>query len=307
MDPESQGRPSLDPSLLLPILLGGFSLLGILLVLFLGRFGAGQSAAPEADTATPFKYLLIGTEPGIASPETETSTPFEGDSVDQGMDDLSTQTAVSDPTAGSTSVSSTDMPSGSNSSPGSTSGGAAATTTQAISQPTSGPSPTALVILFGTPRATSTPLPLVVRTATPRPPTLPASTSTPVPTRNITLTPFLPYPNWYDDIDRDLSYSGWWEVRWSAPGAYQDTLHVSSTVGSQVRFRFTGRQLRILYQGGVGLGTLTARINGQDYSLDQSITATEWVLMDEQEASTYTVIITHTGTGPVNIDGIFVQ
>jgi len=77
-------QPSFDRELLLPILVGGFSILGIILVLLIGRLNASRAAFIVVDTETPFKYIFLGTEPinpteSLEASETEliTDLPFE--------------------------------------------------------------------------------------------------------------------------------------------------------------------------------------------------------------------------------------
>jgi hypothetical protein len=80
-------QPSIDRTILLPILIGAFSIFGILILLLIGRLNASRASLPVEETETPFKYIFLGTEPGLftESPEAteadllnETSTPFDG-------------------------------------------------------------------------------------------------------------------------------------------------------------------------------------------------------------------------------------
>ncbi|HMB21697.1 MAG TPA: hypothetical protein VKP08_02640, partial [Anaerolineales bacterium] len=60
-------QSSTGRELLIPILLGGFSILGIIAVLVVGR---SLNAPAEIDTtpsSTPFQYIFIGTEPAITT------------------------------------------------------------------------------------------------------------------------------------------------------------------------------------------------------------------------------------------------
>ena len=68
-------KPSFDRSFIIPIIHGIFSVFGICLVLLLGRLSASRGITVEEDTATPFKFVFLGTEPGISSitPEEETT------------------------------------------------------------------------------------------------------------------------------------------------------------------------------------------------------------------------------------------
>ena len=61
-------QPSIDRELLLPILVGGFSILGIIIILLIGRLNASRASVVVVETETPFKYIFLGTEP-LLSPE----------------------------------------------------------------------------------------------------------------------------------------------------------------------------------------------------------------------------------------------
>ncbi len=74
-------QPSFDPSLRVPALIGVFSVLGIIIVLFIGRLTALRAPVSVTETQTPFKYIYLGTEPGISTEplpeESATATPAE--------------------------------------------------------------------------------------------------------------------------------------------------------------------------------------------------------------------------------------
>jgi hypothetical protein len=83
-------QPSFDRELLLPILLGGFSILGILIILLIGRLNAARPSVVVVETETPFKYIFLGTEPvnSTETPEaseTELSTDIPLDSTTPGL------------------------------------------------------------------------------------------------------------------------------------------------------------------------------------------------------------------------------
>lgn len=69
-------QTTFDRSLLLPIGVGVFSLLGICAILVMGRFNASRAEVEEVPTATSFQYAFIGTEPAIS---TVTLEGFEGE------------------------------------------------------------------------------------------------------------------------------------------------------------------------------------------------------------------------------------
>ncbi|HEY3476370.1 MAG TPA: hypothetical protein VGK56_17280 [Anaerolineales bacterium] len=66
-------QPAIDRSLLIPISIGAFSIVGIIVVLLIGRaLNAPPEVAPTP-SATRFQYLFLGTEPAITTPLTEGS------------------------------------------------------------------------------------------------------------------------------------------------------------------------------------------------------------------------------------------
>lgn len=60
-------QPSFDRSLLIPIGVAVFSLIGICGILVAGRIAAARANVQEVPTATPFKYAFVGTEPAITT------------------------------------------------------------------------------------------------------------------------------------------------------------------------------------------------------------------------------------------------
>lgn len=65
--------PSIDRSILIPILIGGFSVVGIIVVLMIGRRLNSPAEVPVTPSATRFQYLYLGTEPAITTPLVEGS------------------------------------------------------------------------------------------------------------------------------------------------------------------------------------------------------------------------------------------
>jgi hypothetical protein len=325
MDPELEKKPAFDISVLLPVLLGVFSLAGILMVFMIGRFNANRPPAPAEDTATPFKYQLVGTEPGISTSElTEepvydlTLGPITGEegepssnatqSPNQGLVVTAQQGGVSGPGSSvNTSVAKTN-------------------TSSSVIQTAAG-NATDPIIILGTKKVTATSGNFVFRTHTPTKTPGPAITWTPsrtfAPTftkRGNTSTPsntpensvptstpiaMVPSSEWYDDTYPFILYEGWSQT--SDAGAFGGTLHVSNSVNSNIRFRFTGQQFRLKFQGaGSSLGEITIDINGQVFPpLSESNGTDEWVSPD-LAYKTYNVTITHSGGGSVNIDAIII-
>lgn len=78
-------KPSIDRELLFPILIGGFSIVGIVVVLVIGRAMNSPAAVAATPSATPFQYVYLGTEPAISTPlfeGSEIAPPFEVTSDD---------------------------------------------------------------------------------------------------------------------------------------------------------------------------------------------------------------------------------
>lgn len=237
-------RPSFDRGLLIPIAFGFFSIFGICLVLVLGRLASARESVEPVDTATPFQYLFLGTEPAIVS-----ATPEEEEEAgDEGAGE-SIPTRRVTPTAFSFFEENTPAPTRTESS----------------------------LVIFSTPTSTS------------------ASTA-----------PL--NPGTYDDGDSHLRYEGDWIVQRGVSGAFQSSLHVSSTLGNTVAFRFIGQQVRLFYQAGSSLGTIQITLDGIEFELDQSgngSSTSEWsspLLVN----GTHTVEIEHLSGGSINLDQVIV-
>jgi len=233
-----------ESGLIIPLILGFFSMIGLCVVVIYGVLINSRQAIPPADTETPFHYIYLGTEPGALEPTLEeTATP------------LVTKAAR-------------------------------ATKTPKTSK-TPRPSP---IVLTALPTNTSVSL----FTNTPSRTPTPASTATPGGV------------NIYDDTDFRLVFSGNWVAQSNLPGAYQGTLHVSDTVGDSVTFTFVGQQIKVRYQAGPSLGTVTITLDSLGFDLSESESATDikqWV-SGALVRGTHTVVITHVSGGSVNIDSI---
>jgi hypothetical protein len=60
-------QPSFDRGLLIPALISVFSVIGIVSVLLFNRYNTARAAVTGTPTETPFKYILLGTEPAIST------------------------------------------------------------------------------------------------------------------------------------------------------------------------------------------------------------------------------------------------
>lgn len=69
-----ENKPSLDPGILAPAILGILSIAGIAAIFFIGRGNASRPTAEPPATNTPFRYVYLGTEPGLS---TFTAEPTE--------------------------------------------------------------------------------------------------------------------------------------------------------------------------------------------------------------------------------------
>jgi hypothetical protein len=225
-------KPLLDREIILPILFGGLSVIGIAAVFIVGRLSDTRRSVPAADTATPFRFEYLGTEPGLSTltPEaTNTPAPTETDFVLPPL--------TFDPS------------------------------TKAI-PPTGQPLRTATV------------------TASP---TLAASV----------LSKF-------DDTYFQFLYDGDWVSQLNVSDTYQNTLHISFTVGSSVSYTFVGQQVIVSYQSGPSLGSVSITLDGLEFDVDQSSSETQ--LTNWQSAllvrGTHTLVIKHLSGGSVNLDSI---
>lgn len=307
-----ENKPPVDRTTLFPILLGVFSLFGILLVFMIGRYHANRPAVPAPATATPFKYQLIGTEPGISTAETidpnftenPAGSPQPGLVVTALQGQISSSNLTSGPSSG-TNVARTKTPSSVNQ----TAVGSGTDPIIVLNPGTKSATPP-LVVIERTHTPTRTPGPTITktpsRTQNSTPTTGQVVTSTPSRTRTsiptgATQVPLV--PGTYDDSHPLIAYDGWSPV--TDPSAYQSTIHVSNTAGSTATFSFVGQQIRITFMGGGSLGTIRINIGGLNFDLDQSNGTEEWVsaLLTQ---GTYTVTITHSSGGSVNIDSIII-
>jgi hypothetical protein len=112
----------------------------------------------------------------------------------------------------------------------------------------------------------------------------------------------------FDDIDSRFVYGGDWERQSSVSGATGNTLHVSNTLGNNIRFLFIGNELRVFFQAGPSLGNIRLTLDTTSYVMNEASSSTqsyEWVLAAANNG-THTVTITHEGGGAVNFDAIIV-
>ena len=60
-------KSSVDPGILAPVSFGVLSILGIIVIFLLWRAEALRPAGELVSTETPFRYVYLGTEPGLST------------------------------------------------------------------------------------------------------------------------------------------------------------------------------------------------------------------------------------------------
>jgi len=168
-----------------------------------------------------------------------------------------------------------------------------------------------------TPEATDTPVPTVTELVLPPPviggsPTvtsisLASATNPPPRTATPTASPTISSVlSKVDDTYFELLYDGDWTAQTNVADVYQNTLHISFTVGNSVSYTFTGQQVIISFQSGPSLGRISITLDGLQFEIDQSSSNTE--LVDWHSAilvrGTHTVVIEHISGGSINLDSI---
>jgi len=230
-------KPLFDRELIWPILFGGLSVIGIGVVFLLGRLSDARDALPPADTATPFRFAYLGTEPGLS-----TLTPENTDTPVPTMTELAFEPIMT------TVVSST------------------ATFQFSTGQPSQ-----------------------------------PSQTPTASPTIASVLSKI-------DDTYFQLLYNGDWVAQSNVTDTFQNTLHISFTVGNDVSFTFVGEQVIVSFQSGPSLGSISITLDGLQFDVNQSSGATQ--LVNWQSAilirGTHTIVIKHISGGSVNLDSIII-
>jgi hypothetical protein len=72
-----ENKPSVDPGILAPALLGILSIVGMVAIFIIGRVNGMRPTDETTSTATPFRYIYLGTEPGLSTLTPEpTETPI---------------------------------------------------------------------------------------------------------------------------------------------------------------------------------------------------------------------------------------
>jgi len=158
--------------------------------------------------------------------------------------------------------------------------------------------------------------PIATGTSTDLFPGLPAETLPPastlitesLPTPSATPTPNNVQPfaaGKYDDLDPNIIYDRYWIVL-KNPGtanAYKGTLHVSTAIGNEASFRFTGERFLLGYQRGRNFGRVTIIIDDQPYGFHEQAFDLFW-RSPELSPGTHFVRIIHESGETINLDYI---
>ena len=109
----------------------------------------------------------------------------------------------------------------------------------------------------------------------------------------------------YDDTHSNIAYDRFWTYEMN-PGtkfAYKGTLHISTSIGNEIFFRFTGSRFYLGYQRGRNFGTMTVMIGDQSYSFHEQALGNIW-RSPQLSPGTYSVRLIHQSGQSVNLDYI---
>lgn len=130
--------------------------------------------------------------------------------------------------------------------------------------------------------------------------TQPAPSATPTPTPD----QLLPVGK-HDDTEPKIDYDRYWDAI-SNPGtanAYKGTLHISTSMGSEISFHFIGERFNVGYQRGRNFGFVTVMIDGQPHSFHEQAFDLIW-RSPQLTAGVHSVRIIHETGESVNLDYI---
>ena len=141
----------------------------------------------------------------------------------------------------------------------------------------------------------------------------PSSTSTVIteilPSPTATFTPaniqVLPAGKRYDDTDPNIAYDTYWTAlkNSSTANSYKGTIHVSTSIGNEASFRFTGKRFRLGYQRGNIFGTVTVIVDDQLYSFHEQAYDLVWNSPQLSPGDHFVQIIHQSGES-INLDYI---
>ncbi len=109
----------------------------------------------------------------------------------------------------------------------------------------------------------------------------------------------------YDDTDSNIAYDQYWTAL-KNPGtknAYKRTLHISTGIGNEASFRFTGARFLLGYQRGRNFGIVTVIIDDQSYSFHEEAFDLVW-RSPQLSPGDHFVRIIHESGQSINLDYI---
>jgi hypothetical protein len=109
----------------------------------------------------------------------------------------------------------------------------------------------------------------------------------------------------YDDTDPRIDYDRHWTFRMnsSTEHSYKGTIHMSTGIGNEASFHFTGQRFYLGYQRGRSFGTVRVVIDGEAYSFHEQAFDLIW-RSPELTPGTHTVRIIHESGESINLDYI---
>lgn len=126
------------------------------------------------------------------------------------------------------------------------------------------------------------------------------------PTPSATHTPYQIQPltaGKYDDMDPNIAYDRSWIVlkNPSTAKSYKGTIHISTGIGSEASFRFTGERFRLGYKRGKNFGFVTVVIDDQPYRFHEQAFDLLWQSPQLSPGDHFVRIIHESGES-INLD-----
>lgn len=109
----------------------------------------------------------------------------------------------------------------------------------------------------------------------------------------------------YDDTDPNIAYDRYWTAlkNPSTENSYKGTIHLSSGIGNEASFRFTGERFHLGYKRGKSFGIVTVIVDGQSYSFHEQAFDLVW-RSPELSPGDHFVRIIHENGESINLDYI---
>ena len=109
----------------------------------------------------------------------------------------------------------------------------------------------------------------------------------------------------YDDTHSNIVYDRYWDAKENSGTkfAYKGTLHISTSIGNEIFFRFTGSRFYLGYQRGRNFGIVTVMIDDQSYSFHEQALGNIW-RSPQLSPGTHSVRLIHQSGQSINLDYI---